>query len=147
LFSTPQADRPAEPQLPRTAKRKTSERWIALRLDFVAKPEGSSEVAGSLASLLETARLDAAGLVSSILLVSDREARLVTLLTFWDVHRFLPARERRIAWMQKLLAPFADGAVRAHTSVANFLPPPAVAVPRGLLDPQPFRGAGLLAAG
>jgi hypothetical protein len=148
LLSNLHTDGPAAAQLPRTPKRKATEQLIALRLDFVAKPEGSHAVAGSLAKLLETARLDEAGLVSSILLVSDREARLVTLLTFWEVHRFLPARERRIGWMQKLLAPFADGAVRAHTSVANFLAgAPGMAVSPGLLDAGSFRGASLLAAG
>ena len=61
------------------------------------------------------------GLETGLLLVSDREARLVTLLTFWDARRFANGRERRIAWMQKLLATFADGPVRAQTSTPRFV--------------------------
>ena len=45
----------------------------------------------------------------------------MTLLTFWDAQRFAVGRERRIAWVQKLLAPFADGPVRAQTSLPRFV--------------------------
>jgi hypothetical protein len=92
-----------------------------LHLDFVAKPEGGRPAWNGLEAALSAAELWREGLESSILLVSDREARLVTLLTFWDAGRFLAARESRIAWMQKVLAPFADGSVRAHTSVPQVL--------------------------
>jgi len=94
---------------------------VVLRLDFVAKPAANEGLHRRLATLLEQTRLQREGLESGVLLVSDREARLVTLLTFWDCARFNHARERRIAWMQKLLTPFADGIVRAHTSQPRFL--------------------------
>jgi hypothetical protein len=71
--------------------------------------------------ILKDAGLVEEGLETGLLLVSDREARLVTLLTFWDAQRFAGGRERRIAWMQKLLAPFADGPVRAQTSLPRLV--------------------------
>ena len=124
-----------------------ADRMVVLRLDFVAKPDGTSGMARSVAGLLETAGLEDAGLMSGLLLVSDREARLVTLLTFWDAHQFLPARERRIEWMQKLVVPFADGAVRADTSVASVLAGAhGMAVPAGLGGSLPLGGADLLRA-
>jgi hypothetical protein len=58
-----------------------------------------------------------------MLLVSDREARLVTLLTLWHAERFQTGRERLITWTLKLVSRFADGPLRAHTSVARFLLP------------------------
>ena len=94
---------------------------VALQLDFVAKPEGSRELNCLLGTVLKEASLLQEGLQTALLLVSDREARLATLLTLWDAHRFRTARERRIAWMQKLLAPFADGPVRAQTSTPRFV--------------------------
>ena len=94
---------------------------VALHLDFVAKPEGARELNSLVGAVLEEAGLAKEGLETALLLVSDREARLVTLLTFWDVGRFANARERRIAWMQKLLAPFADGPVRAQTSTPQLV--------------------------
>lgn len=94
---------------------------MALHLDFVAKPEGTRELNCELGTVLNAAGLAEEGLETALLLVSDREARLVTLLTFWDSGRFASARERRIAWMQKLLAPFADGPIRAQTSAPRLV--------------------------
>src|SRR5215469_5082693 len=94
---------------------------VALHLDFVAKPDGAGELNRELGSVLKKAGLFEEGLETGLLLVSDREARLVTLLTFWDARRFALKREQRIAWMQKLLAPFADGPVRAQTSTPRFV--------------------------
>jgi len=92
-----------------------------LHLDFVAKPNAAGELGRQLASVLKKAGLVEEGLESGLLLVSDREARLVTLLTFWDAERFQSRREQRIRWMQKLLAPFADGPVRAQTSTPRYV--------------------------
>jgi hypothetical protein len=94
---------------------------LALHLDFVAKPNGARELNRELSSVLKKAGLVEEGLETGLLLVSDREARLVTLLTFWDAERFRSRREQRIAWMQKLLAPFADGPVRAQTSTPGYV--------------------------
>lgn len=99
---------------------------VTLHLDFVAKPEGTRLLYRELGELLKDAGLMREGLETGLLLVSDREARLVTLLTFWDAQRFRAGRERRIAWMQKLLAPFADGPVRAQTSAPHFVLPELV---------------------
>lgn len=93
----------------------------AVHFDFVAKPEGTRELNGDLGTVLSAAGLAEEGMETALLLVSDREARLVTLLTFWDASRLVRARERRIAWMQKLLAPFADGPIRAQTSTPRFV--------------------------
>ena len=95
---------------------------LALQLDFVAKPDGARELNRELSSVMNTAGFAQEGLQTGLLLVSDREARLVTLLTFWDAEQFASRRDQRIAWMQKLLAPFADGPVRAQTSTPRFVP-------------------------
>ena len=102
-------------------KMQTAFSVVALHLDFVAKPEGTRELNRELGLVLKDAGLVREGLETGLLLVSDREARLVTLLTFWDAQRFVNGRERRIAWMQKLLAPYADGPIRAQTSMPRFV--------------------------
>jgi len=103
------------------AKSGSGGRTVALHLDFVAKPDGSGELMTELATAIEATELLREGLEGSIVLVSDREARLVTVLTFWDGVQFAAGREVRIAWMQKLLRPFADGGIRAHTSFPRFV--------------------------
>jgi hypothetical protein len=97
----------------------------ALRIDFIAKPGDAAHVASAMEELLDHAGLHHEGLQASMLLVSDREARLVTLLTLWDAERFNAGRERLTAWTLKIVAALADGPVRGYTSFAHFLVPQA----------------------
>jgi hypothetical protein len=96
---------------------------ITLRIDFVSS--NKCEIATEIEDLLTEAGLHQKGLMASMLLVSDREARVVTLLTLWDGERFDTARERLTSWTLKIVAQVADGRLRAHTSVAHFLLPKA----------------------
>ena len=144
MHRNPQPDHSLEPTQPTPTK--PAEPWTALRIDFVARPQASGELEAGLACALQAARLEEAGMVASLLLVSDRESRLVTLLSFWDRRIFEPARERRVAWMEKLLAPFSDGAVRTQTGVPHlFAATPRTAVPAALFG-RLGAGADLLAA-
>jgi len=102
-------------------KKQGSSALVALRLDFVAKPNDYADLTKELEEVIQNARLAREGLTGSILLVSDREARLVTVISFWDSRQFWAARERCIAWMKKLMTPYADGSVRANTSVPAFV--------------------------
>jgi hypothetical protein len=96
---------------------------LALRMDFVAKPGTNVDLARAVEELLTHSELNREGLRSSVLLVSDRESRLVTLLTLWEAQQFNKARDRLTSWVFKLIARFADGSVRTHTGVAHFLLP------------------------
>jgi hypothetical protein len=98
---------------------------ITLRIDFVSKPSNKCEIAAEIEDLLTEAGLHQKGLMASMLLVSDREARVATLLTLWNGERFHTARERLTSWTLKIVAQVADGPLRAHTSVAHFLLPKA----------------------
>lgn len=98
---------------------------VALRVDFVAKPTNKDDIASDVGDLLSQAGLHQAGLQASILLVSDRESRVVTLLTLWNAERFNPARDRLTSWTLNLVARFADGPVRASSGNAYFLLPQA----------------------
>lgn len=113
--------------LPDRGSLKTAEtrnpRIAALRVDFVAKPANAAEIHTAVTELIVRAELHREGLESSMLVVSDRESRLVTLLTLWDAGRFEKAKERLTAWMQRLVADLAEGPIRAHTGVAHVLDP------------------------
>ena len=104
---------------------KSTGQVAALRVDFIAKPGDAIDVASVIEELLDHAGLHHEGLQVSMLLVSDREARLVTLLTLWDAERFNAGRERLTAWTLKIVAALADGPVRGYTSFAHFLVPQA----------------------
>ena len=111
-------------RLPEGTVEQTAAGVIILRVDFVSKPS-KCEIATEVGDLLAEAGLHQKGLKASMLLVSDREARVVTLLTLWEAERFKPARERLASWTLKIVAQFADGPLRASTSVAHFLLPKA----------------------
>jgi hypothetical protein len=98
-------------------------RIAALRVDFVAKPGTAMDLDAEIRELIVQAELHREGLQSSMLLVSDRESRLITLLTLWDADRFERARERLTTWMQRMLADLADGPIRARTGLAHVLDP------------------------
>jgi hypothetical protein len=110
-------------RLPEDTLEQTAAGVVILRVDFVSKPNSKCEIATEVGDLLAEAGLHQKGLKASMLLVSDREARVVTLLTLWDGERFNPARERLTSWTLKIVAQFADGPLRASTSVAHFLLP------------------------
>jgi len=111
-------------RLPEGTEEQSAAGVIILRVDFVSKPS-KCEIATEVGDLLAEAGLHQKGLKASMLLVSDREARVVTLLTLWDGERFNLARERLASWTMKIVAQFADGPLRASTSVAHFLLPKA----------------------
>jgi hypothetical protein len=111
-------------RLPEGTVEQTAAGVIILRVDFVSKPS-KCEIAREVGDLLAEAGLHQKGLKASMLLVSDREARVVTLLTLWEAERFKLARERLASWTLKIVAQFADGPLRASTSVAHFLLPKA----------------------
>jgi hypothetical protein len=98
---------------------------MGLHIDFVVKPSNTKNLASEVARLFAEAGLHQEGLQISMLLVSDREVRVVTLLTLWDGERFNPARERLTASTAKLIANFADGPVRTCTNATHFLLPQA----------------------
>ena len=111
-------------QLNHSKNRLEAGRVFALRLDFVAKPECAANAAATIGELLSAADLYREGLQSSMVLVSDREARLVTLLTLWDAYEFAASRERRASWLQKLVAGCAEGPVRSSSGFAHFVQTP-----------------------
>ncbi len=80
-------------RLPEGTTEQTAAGVIILRVDFVSKPS-KCEIAREVGDLLAEAGLHQKGLKASMLLVSDREARVVTLLTLWEAERFKLARER-----------------------------------------------------
>src|SRR5882762_5951648 len=94
---------------------------ITLRVDFVSRPDNKCEIAAEVGELLAEAGLYQKGLKASMVLVPDREARVVTLLTLWDADRFNASRERLTTGTLRIVAHVAGGRLGALTSVAHSL--------------------------
>jgi hypothetical protein len=91
----------------------------ALSVEFVAKPEEARRAQSAIPSALIGALKEVTGFAGCLVLVSDQEARLLTVVTLWSGND----RQKRCAenarWVQALLAPYVDRRLRVQTLVAH----------------------------
>jgi hypothetical protein len=109
--------------------------FLALSLDFVAKPHETANLETKMPAALTGTLSGVPGFAGCLVLISDQESRLVSVITFWSggdrVRRC--AENRR--WVQALVEPYVDGCLRgrtylAHLPTAAFAPSPGVQVSR-----------------
>jgi hypothetical protein len=67
------------------------------------------------------------GFAGSLVMISDQEARLVTVVTLWSGEDRLKHRNRNGRWVQALLAPYLDRCLRVRSMVAHLPALPATA--------------------
>jgi hypothetical protein len=92
---------------------------LALSLEFVAKPDSAANVKAQLPAALAGTLGEGGGFAGSLVLTSDQESRLVTVITFWSgADRVRRCAENR-RWVQALLKPYIDGCLRGRTYVAD----------------------------
>lgn len=87
----------------------------ALSMDFVAKPSEAHRAHLAIPAAVAGTMKGVAGYAGCLVMVSDQEARLITLITFWiGEHRAKSCRENE-RWLRKLLAPYLEGCLRTRT--------------------------------
>jgi len=92
---------------------------FAMSVEFVAKPGEAQLLESELPSSIIAALKDAPGFAGCLVMVSDQEARLATVVTFWagaDRRRRCGESER---WVRALLAPYLDRRLRVQTMIAH----------------------------
>jgi hypothetical protein len=99
----------------RKSKTQRREQVVALRAEFVVKPGHEEEVRETLDAILENSFGSDREFLQALVLVSELESRLVTVLTFWQSGSFAEARERRISWLRQKLAPYLDQTLRVQS--------------------------------
>jgi hypothetical protein len=109
---------PLEPQLSATAAL-GAPRLTALSVEFVAKPQEAHRVESAIPAALAGSLKEVAGFAGSLVLISDQEARLVTVVTLWTGEDRLKHRDRNVRWVQALLAPYLDRCLRVRSMVAH----------------------------
>ena len=95
----------------------------AFSFEFVAKPEQAAGATLFLPAALQSGLQDVPGFAGSLVMVSDQEARLITVIIFWDgseAGRNLDWGVRRV---RALLAPYLDRCLRAQNLLAHFPAP------------------------
>ncbi|HLZ13052.1 MAG TPA: hypothetical protein VKP58_10735 [Candidatus Acidoferrum sp.] len=101
------------------SKARGHKRVVALRSDFVVKAGHEEKVRETIDAILEDSFGRDREFLQALVLVSEMESRLVTVLTFWQPGGFAEARERRADWLRQKLAPYLDQTLRVQTYSAR----------------------------
>jgi hypothetical protein len=88
----------------------------ALSIEFVSKPQEVYRPRTAIPAAIEGAFGQVAGFAGCLLLITDKEPRLVTVITFWEGEKRAALSSNSARWVHKLLAPFLDHClqVRSH---------------------------------
>lgn len=105
----------------RKSKSRNREHVIALRTDFVVKPGYESNVRETIDMILEHSFGREREFLQALVMVSEVESRLVTVITFWNSNGFAQARERRVNWLRQKLSQYLDQSPRVQTFWAHVL--------------------------
>jgi hypothetical protein len=92
----------------------------AFSFEFVAKPEQAAGAPLFLPAAIQSGLEDIAGFAGSLVMVSDQEARLITVIIFWNGTEARRGCERSMRRVRALLAPYMDPCLRAQNLLAHF---------------------------
>jgi hypothetical protein len=92
---------------------------IALTVEFVAKPRVAQRVKTIIPATIAGAFDGVNGFAGYLMMVSDQEPRLVTVVTLWKGDNPFTSGRENAPRVRKLLAPYWDRCLRVQTSVAH----------------------------
>jgi hypothetical protein len=105
----------------------------ALSIEFVAKPHEAHRAQLAIPSALAAAFKEVTGFAGCLVMASDQEARLLTVVTLWSGDERQKLCNENLRWVRALLATYLDRCLRvqilnAHLPLrAASLPAPDVA--------------------
>jgi hypothetical protein len=112
----------------------------ALTIEFVAKPQEARRVEAAIPAAIATALKDVTGFAGCLVMISDQEARLVTVVTLWAGNDRAKYCSQNVRWVKALLVPYLDRYLRVQTMVAHL---PALPMSHSLpaMQPEPDAAA------
>jgi hypothetical protein len=93
----------------------------ALSIEFVAKPAEAHRLHRAIPAAIRDGLDQTLGFAGCVVMISDREARLVSVVTFWSDADRVTSNSKRARWLDKLLTPYVDRRLRVRTMDA-YLP-------------------------
>jgi hypothetical protein len=93
----------------------------ALSNEFVAKPVEAHRLHTAIRAAVGDGLNQMPGFAGCLVMISNREARLVTVVTFWSSADRVTSGSKRARWLDKLLTPYVDCRLRVRTMDA-YLP-------------------------
>jgi len=91
----------------------------ALSIEFVAKPEETHRVQASIPTAIAGALKNVNGFAGCLVMISDQEARLVTVVTLWAGSDRAQYCSQNVRWVHALLQPYLDRCLRVQTMAAH----------------------------
>jgi hypothetical protein len=91
----------------------------AQSVEFVAKPGEAQKAQHAIAPALNGALKGVIGFAGCMVMTSDHEARLITVVTFWRGTDRVKHCHTNTRWVNALLAPYIDRRLRVQTMVAQ----------------------------
>jgi hypothetical protein len=91
----------------------------ALSIEFVAKPQEAHRVEAAIPAAIADALKDVTGFAGCLVMISDQEARLVTVVTLWAGDDRVNRCSQNARWVHALLKPHLDLCLRVQTMVAH----------------------------
>jgi hypothetical protein len=95
----------------------------AFSLEFVAKPDEAANATRLLPAAIQSGLEDVAGFAGSLVMVSDQEARLITVIIFWEGSEARGSCAQSVRRVRALLDPYLDRCLRLQNMLAQ-LPAP-----------------------
>ncbi len=111
---------------PTTTGRSSVPPVTALSVEFVAKPQEAHRVQAAIPAAIAGALKDVTGFAGCLVMISDQEARLVTVVTLWCGDDRVQRCGENVRWVHALLAPYLDRCLRVQTMVAHVPLLPAI---------------------
>jgi len=100
----------------------------ALSIEFVAKPHEAHRAQLAIPSALAGALKEVTGFAGCLVMVSEQEARLLTVVTLWSGSERQKLCSENLRWVRALLATYLDRCLRVQVLNAH-LPPLAASFP------------------
>jgi hypothetical protein len=100
----------------------------ALSIEFVAKPHEAHRAQLAIPSALAAAFKEVTGFAGCLVMVSDQEARLLTVVTLWSGDGRQKLCNENLRWVRAVLATYLDRCLRVQILNAH-LPPVAAGLP------------------
>ena len=118
--SIPSAHAPRDTQIATPQSSAQAYDISAHSVQFVASPGQTGKLKSALPAVIREALSLAAGFAGCMVMVSDQEARLVTVVTLWTGKDRTRSCNENAARVKNLLFPYVDHWLRCDNQVAHF---------------------------
>ena len=124
------SEAPIQEAKPAVSQPEANPALTALSVEFVAKPHEAQRAEQSIPATIDATLRELGGYAGCLVMISNQEARLITVVTFWREPDGAQRCKENAGWVNALLKPYMDRCLRSQTVSAR-LPSEAPLRPMG----------------